>query len=197
MIIGLTGQIGSGKSTAAEILASLGAVVIDADRIGRAVVEESARLRNELARAFGNDVLDKRGNLKRKLVAERAFASEEQTRQLNDIVHPYLLRKLRKEVRKHARKHHVVIDAALLLYWGMDSEVDLVLVIHAGRDERLRRLRSKGVSNRDALARERAQLPFREFQLRADVVILNNGNAEDLERKLKSFWKECVQDSCV
>jgi dephospho-CoA kinase len=83
----------------------------------------------------------------------------------------------------------VVIDAALLLYWHMDREVDFVLVIHASRAERLMRLKSKGLSSEDALARERAQLPYRKFRKRADRVILNNGTPRDLERKISQWYR--------
>lgn len=86
----------------------------------------------------------------------------------------------------------VVIDAALLLHWRMDREVDFVLVIHAGRAIRLARLKARGIDRRDALARERAQLPYREFQRLADRVILNNGTRRDLTRKIETLLDRLV-----
>ena len=190
MLIGLTGQIGAGKSTAARTMARLGAAVIDADWIGREVVRSSATLRRKLARAFGPQIVDTRGQVRRKKLAALAFADQKAKFALNSLVHPYLLKELRRRVKSLLRTNGVVvIDAALLLYWGMDREVDLVVVIHASRADRLNRLKSKGVSPDDALARERAQLPYREFQKRADRVILNKGTPRDLERKVAQWYQ--------
>ncbi len=194
MVIGLTGQIGSGKSTAARILASFGARVIDADLIGREVVEQSAELRRRLARAFGKDIVDSRGQLNRKKLAARAFATGDSRDKLNKIVHPHLLRRLRSRIREEQKRGQVVIDAALLLYWGMDREVDVTLVVHAGLDTRLKRLRARGIQPGDARARQRAQLPYAEFRNRADRVILNNGTTSDLKRKLRRFWQAYVSE---
>jgi dephospho-CoA kinase len=185
----LTGQIGSGKTEAARVFRRLGCAVIDADRIGREVVDNSAGLRRELARDFGSDIFDKRGNLRRRKLASLAFVSQHDRDKLNRLVHPHLLRELRRQVKNALKSHAVVvIDAALLLHWGMDREVDFVLVIHAGRELRLRRLQKRGISRTDALARERAQLPYREFQKRSDRVILNNGSLAVLRRKVKDLY---------
>ena len=185
MLIGLTGQIGAGKSTAAGILAGTGAHIVDADLIGKEVVDRSPQLRAKLGRRFGLEIFDKRGHLKRRRLAQLAFASEETKRALNGLVHPYLLKELRKQARVAVKKHDlVVIDAALLLYWQMDREVDFVLVIHASRRTRFARMAKRGISEADALARQKAQLPYREFQKRADRMILNNGTREQLRTKL-------------
>jgi dephospho-CoA kinase len=193
MVIGLTGQIGSGKSTAADTLAGLGATVIDADRIGREVVDNSPRLLRQLVTAFGAEILNRRGQLRRRKLAEFAFVDAESRDRLNHLVHPHLLKELRRQVKTAAKnKRVVVIDAALLLYWGMDKEVDLVLVIHAGRDIRLARLRARGISPEDAQAREKAQLPYSEFRSRADRLILNNGSPKDLKRKVTVFFRSLV-----
>jgi dephospho-CoA kinase len=86
----------------------------------------------------------------------------------------------------------VVIDAALLLFWKMDREVDLVLVIHSSRRSRIQRMKQRGISEVDTIAREKAQLPYAEFRRRADRLMLNNGSVEELERKLKNFWRREV-----
>ena len=165
MVIGLTGQIGAGKSTAARILATFGATVIDADRIGHQVVAESSALRQQLARAFGDDIFDRKGGLLRKKLAARAFVSKKTRDQLNSLVHPYLLKTLRSRLAREMKRGPVVIDAALLLQWRMDREVDLVLVIHAGWALRLQRAVRRGLSVSDVAARQRAQLPYREFSV--------------------------------
>jgi dephospho-CoA kinase len=191
MLIGLTGQIGAGKSTAAKTMARLGAAIIDADQIGHEVVERSTALRRKLAQAFGPEIVDARGQIRRKKLATLAFADRKAKAKLNSLVHPYLLKELRRRMKGLLRANSVVvIDAALLLYWGMDREVDFVLVIRASRTERLKRLKSKDLSPEEALARERAQLPYREFQKRSDRVILNNGTPRDLERKVAHWYRD-------
>ncbi len=189
MLIGVTGQIGSGKTATARILQSFGAEIVDADLIGRRVVERSALLRKKLAGEFGADVLTPKGNLRRKVMAQRAFADPKSKHRFNALVHPHLLRELRSQVGAALKRSAVVVvDAALLLDWNYDREVDFVLVIHASRGERLRRLEARGISRDDALARQRAQLPYREYQRRADKVILNNGSLESLRNKLNRLW---------
>jgi dephospho-CoA kinase len=155
------------------------------------VVDTSRDLRRKLSDRFGESILDVHGNLRRKKLAALAFADEQSRRALNRLVHPYLLQRLRDYIRQ-ARKVHglIVIDAALLLNWDMDRRMDYVLVIHASQRDRFERLATRGISRKDALARQRAQLPFKEFKARADRVILNNGTRPDLRRKLQEFIRE-------
>jgi len=192
MIIGLTGQIGAGKTSAAKIFADLGATVVDADRIGRDVVEQSSPLRKKLIKAFGKEIVDTKGHIRRQRLAALAFRDKTSRDKLNRLVHPYLLKELRRQVRAAGRNRLIVIDAALLLHWQMDREVDFVLVIHAGLQIRLKRLRARGITREDALARQRAQLTFREFQKRADRVILNNRTPAILRRKIIALFREIV-----
>jgi len=193
MYIGVTGQIGSGKTTAAQILASFGAAVIDADRIGREVVDRSAPLRKKLARQFDGEILTPSGKLSRKRLARLAFADEAAKQRLNRLVHPFLLKELRRQMKELAKRHNVVvIDAALLLDWELDRPMDVVLVVHASEETRLKRLAARGISKEDALARQRAQVPFSEYQRRADYVILNNSTVEKLQTKLQRLYKKFV-----
>jgi dephospho-CoA kinase len=198
MIIGLTGQIGGGKTAAAKILAGFGAHVVDADVIGRQVVDNSPVLRRKLARAFGAEILTKSGAVRRKKLAELAFRSEQGRRDLNGLVHPYLLKDLRRRVTAAARRHPVVIiDAALLLYWRMDREVDAIIVVHTSQKRRLDRIAQRGISRADALARQRSQLLYREFRRRADYLLLNNGSVAELEVKLQRLWKKITGNQPV
>ena len=193
MYIGVTGQIGSGKTTAARILASFGAVLIDADTIGHQVVDRSAPLRKRLARQFGGEILTPSGKLSRKKLARLAFADEAAKQRLNRLVHPFLLKELRRLMKELAKRHNVVvIDAALLLDWELDRLMDLVLVVHASEETRLKRLAARGFSKEDVLARQRAQVPLSENQRRADYVILNNGTVEKLQTKLQRLYKKFV-----
>ncbi|MEA2031693.1 MAG: dephospho-CoA kinase [candidate division Zixibacteria bacterium] len=193
MLIGVTGQIGSGKSTAAEILQSLGAVVIDADLIGHQVVDESKSLRNKLVSEFGQDIIDSSGRVNRKKLAARAFRDEQSKKKLDTLVHPYLLNKLYQQIRSLQKSHDVIVlDAALLLNWDINNEMDYILMIHSSLKDRLRRLQVRGISRQDALARQKTQLPFRIYQQHADRVILNNDSIASLRDKLYHLWKRLI-----
>jgi dephospho-CoA kinase len=190
MIIGITGMIGSGKSTAARILKSLGAEVIDADQIGREVVEDDPRVLHRLARQFGDGILTRSGKLDRAALASLAFADESSRKQLNTIVHPPLLRRLKSEMKQLSKKHDLlVVDAALLLDWCLDRLVDVVVVIHAAQPTRLARLKKRGIDRRDALARQRRQLPYAIYRKKADFVVFNRGTERQLETKLRDILK--------
>ena len=168
--------------------------MIDADQIGREVVEKNPALLKQLVKAFGREIIAPSGRLRRKKLAEMAFVSDERKVTLNRLVHPYLLKELRRRAKAAVRKVDlVVIDAALLLYWGMDDKVDQIWVIHASLDERLRRLKERGISREDALARQRAQLPYSQFRKRADRVILNNRTPGHLEAKIRRLAGKIVR----
>ena len=150
MLRGITGQIGAGKTTADNILKAMGAVVIDADKIGRKVVETNPKLIQKLAGAFGPQILTPAGNLRRKKTAEIAFSSSKNRNLLNSLVHPFLFRELKKHItRSLSKKQVVVIDAALLLDWKRDNLVDVTLVIGCSQEKRLARLMTSGLSPSD------------------------------------------------
>ena len=195
MIIGLTGPIGSGKSTVAHILKEQGALIIDADKLGHQVIAQSAPLRRRLAKAFGQDIFYRDGRLNRRRLATRAFAGPETKAQLDALVHPHLLRELRRQM-KQARTagKMAVVDAALLLDWHLDREVDLTLVVHAPERLRLSRLMAKGMAQTDAVARMKAQLPYAEFRRRADKVLRNDCSLGDLQRKVNNWYFRVVKN---
>ena len=193
MVIGITGQIGSGKSTATEILKKAGALVVDADMIGREVVEDNPAVLKKLVKQFGEGIVTPKGKLKRKALASLAFASNAGRDKLNAIVHPYLLKELRRQVKeKQKQAKLVIVDAALLLDWGLDKSIDYVIVIHASKEERFKRLKARGISREDAQARQSRQLPFAEYKKRADKVIHNNGTQEKLKEKLLVVIKKLM-----
>jgi dephospho-CoA kinase len=189
MLLGLTGQIGAGKSTASRILREFGAYIIDADLIGKDVVENSPTLLRKLTRQFGKDILTSSSKLNRKALASRAFASDETKAALDTLVHPYLLKELRLQVKALQKNYSVVvIDAALLLDWELDKEVDYVLVITASQTNRVARMHRRGFSTEEVLARQSTQPSLIEYRTRADYVIPNNGTEEMLRRRLFHLW---------
>jgi dephospho-CoA kinase len=190
MFIGLTGQIGAGKSSVAAILQKHGAVIVDADQIGRDLLEQNATLKRRLVQSFGQGILDHRGKIDRRALALAAFKSETSRQTLNQIVHPRLLKELGRQVKLgNHTKQIVVIDAALLLEWGLDKKVDLVLAVRAPREIRLRRMINKGFTRTDILRRMRRQMTWKEFDQKADVVVSNAGSKAELRRAITFLWK--------
>jgi dephospho-CoA kinase len=188
MFIGLTGLIGAGKSTAARILASHGAAIIDADQIAREVIDLYPPLLKKLATQFGKGILTPNGKLRRKKLATVAFANEETKQQLNSITHPYICREIRRRMKQLSRQYQVVvIDAALLLGSSVEGDMDQILVIHASKRVRLKRLLKRGLAREDALLRMDRQLPFNEFKRCADRLIMNQDSLGVFEKKVANF----------
>ncbi|MFC1490018.1 dephospho-CoA kinase [Candidatus Latescibacterota bacterium] len=182
MIIGITGCPGSGKSVLAAELAVKGWALIDADEIGREVVETDPAVLDDLADAFGSDVRNISGKLNRGLVASRAFSTPENTKTLNDIVHPSLIRRLKSQVNVlRVENANAVVDCALIFEWGIGDIFDTVVCVTA--DERLRKER---IMNRDGRSSDdienlfSSQLPENEKAERSDIVFENNSSTDKI-----------------
>lgn len=185
MRIGLTGGIGSGKSTAAAIFADAGVTVVDADAVSRAVTEPGSPALDELAEAFGADIVGPDGRLDRELLARRAFADEAATARLNAITHPRIAAETERLLGAAAGL--VVWDVPLLLEQGREDEVDLVVVVDAAEELRLRRLRGRGLSEEDARRRMARQVDDAMRREKADVLLDNNGTEEALGRQVDAL----------
>ncbi len=186
MLVGLVGQIGTGKSEVARILKNNhGAYIISADKIGRDVVDKSPAVLKKLVNAFGPEILSKTGRLRRKYLGRLAFATDDGRAKLNRIVHPPLLKELTVQVKEAQKKHDlVVIDAALLIDWGWDKKVDFTILVHAGDKIKISRLVKKGLSIEEARMRIKSQLPYRELRKYADFVIFNNRSVSHLQHRI-------------
>ena len=190
--IGLTGGIGSGKSTVAALLAARGAVVVDADRIAREVVEPGTPGLAAVVGAFGRGVLTEDGALDRSALASIVFADQTARARLDGIVHP-LVRARAEEVVAQAPPDAVVVqDVPLLVETGQAGSYDLVLVVEADLATRVERLVGRGVSEDDARARIAAQATDEQRRAVADVVLDNSGSVEELEAQVERFWTERV-----
>ncbi len=189
-IIGLTGGIGSGKTSVADLLRSHGLPVIDAAQLARDVVEPGQPALAELADAFGADILHADGTLNRGELAARAFASEDATQRLNDITHPRIMA-LRDELIDDARddgEPAVIYDMPLLVEKGQHEDMDLVVVVHVDVEKRIERLvNGRGLDEADVRRRIAAQATDEERLAVADVVIDNNGLREKLEPQVQAL----------
>jgi dephospho-CoA kinase len=191
--IGLTGGIGSGKSTVSALLAARGAVVIDADRIAREVVEPGTPGLAAIEETFGAQVLQRDGSLDRPALAAIVFADPEARRRLDGLVHP-LVRSRAAELAADAPEDAVVVhDVPLLVETGQAAAYDLVLVVQADPDVRIQRLVQRGVTEADARARMAAQATDEQRRAVADVVLDNSGSEQDLAAQVDRFWTERVQ----
>jgi dephospho-CoA kinase len=191
--IGLTGGIGSGKSTVSALLAARGAVIVDADRIAREVVEPGTPGLAAVAEAFGDGVLRPDGGLDRPALAAVVFADREARARLDAIVHP-LVRARASELAAAAPDDAVVVhDVPLLVETGKWEPYDLVLVVEADPGIRVARLVGRGLTEADARARMAVQATDEQRRAVADRVLDNSGTPEALEAQLERFWTEEVE----
>jgi dephospho-CoA kinase len=190
--IGLTGGIGSGKSTVSALLAARGAVIVDADRIAREVVEPGTPGLARIVEAFGEPVLAADGSLDRAALAAVVFADPEARRQLDGIVHP-LVRARAAELAAAAPPGAVVVnDVPLLVETGQASSYDLVLVVEADPATRVSRLVQRGLTAEDARSRMAVQASDEQRRAVADVVLDNSGTVEQLAEQVDRLWAERV-----
>ena len=190
--IGLTGGIGSGKSTVAGLLAARGARVVDADRIAREVVEPGTPGLSAVVAAFGHGVLTAEGALDRPALAAVVFADPDARRRLDGIVHPLVRARAAELVAAAPPDAVVVQDVPLLVETGQAGSYDLVLVVEADLATRVERLVGRGLSEDDARARITAQATDEQRRAVADVVLDNSGTVEELEAQVERFWTERV-----
>jgi len=190
--IGLTGGIGSGKSTVSRLLAEHGAVIVDADAIAREVVEPGTPGLAAIVEAFGISILAADGSLDRPALAAVVFADPEARKRLDAIVHP-LVRARAAEVAAAAPADAVVVnDVPLLVETGQAGSYDLVLVVEADPATRVARLVQRGLTAEDARARMAAQATDEQRRAVADVVLDNSGTPEELEAQVDRFWADRV-----
>ena len=190
--IGLTGGIGSGKSTVSALLAARGAVIVDADRIAREVVEPGTPGLASIVETFGERILAADGSLDRAALAAVVFADAQARSQLDAIVHP-LVRARAAELTAAVPPGAVVVnDVPLLVETGQTSSYDMVLVVQADPATRVSRLVQRGLTAKDARARIAAQASDDQRRAVADVVLDNSGTLEELAEQVDRFWAERV-----
>jgi dephospho-CoA kinase len=188
MLIGITGQIGTGKSEVARLLEKHGAYVISADQIGREVVEKNRRILRELVRSFGAEILTPSGKLRRRRLGELAFATPAGKRILDKIVHPRLLQELNRQTAQAIKKHDlVVVDAALLVDWQWDKRVQYTVLVHSRNEIKAARLLKKGYSRAEIITRAKSQKGFMELRKHADFIIHNNKSLNSLEVQVEKL----------
>ncbi len=193
-IIGLTGNIATGKSSVMRRLEEHGALVIDADKVAHAVMEPGGEAYEAVVEAFGPEILAPDGKIDRKKLGEIVFRNPSELRRLEKIVHPAVRRRIRNII-SGARENVVVIEAIKLLDYGLADELcDEVWVVTAPpQRQALRLMRDRGLSEDEAWLRINAQPPQEEKVRRADVVIHNSGSLEQLYEQVDRAWAKTVE----
>jgi dephospho-CoA kinase len=192
LLVGLTGGIGAGKSTVAEMLTERGAILIDGDLIARQVVEPGQPALDQIVERFGGDVLAADGTLDRPALAAKAFASEQDRKDLEAITHPAIGAEFIRLMQEAPPDGIVVNDVPLLVEAGKVAErgYEYVIVVEAPRDLRLDRLEGRGLTREDAEARMAAQATDEQRREIATHVLDNGGDLAHLEAQVTALWSD-------
>ncbi len=191
--IGLTGNIGSGKSTVARLLIERGAALVDADALAREAASDPQVLA-AIAEKLGDDLV-RGGGLDRAATAARVFEDAEARAILNSIIHPWVRRESAARVEALRMQDEpprvILMDIPLLYENGLEAGLDAVIVVNAPLAVRVKRVGARsGLSEADVVARDGAQLSLEKKVARADFVLENSGDLEDLERQVEALWRE-------
>ena len=191
MRVGLTGGIGSGKSTVVEMLADMGAAVVDADEIARRVVASGSSVLARLAEKFGSDILLEDGTLDRALLAERAFADGRGTRRLNEITHPAIREQAERDISRAEQTSEIVVyEMPLLVESGQVSLVDVVVVVDVPESVQIDRAVRRGMDETDVRQRMLRQASREQRLEAADAVIDNSGSYDATRAQVDALWSE-------
>ena len=195
LVIGLTGGVGSGKSTVSQILEQeYGAFLIDTDSIGHEVKQPGREAYEPILELFGKEILDENGWIDKGKLAERVFVSEPLLQKLNDLTHPAVIREVERRILKKRQEgdcSYVVVETALLIESGLNRCCDVIWYVYAAEDIRRKRLRqSRGYSEERIQAVLDRQKTDDEFRQVADVVIENSGEREETRRQIHHYMEQ-------
>ena len=192
-VIGLTGGIATGKSTVSAILKKAGAVIIDADRIAREVVKKGLPAYREIVENFGETVLLSNGEINRSVLGDLIFNDPRKKQLLNRIVHPHVRRETNrrlKDMENSSPDTIAVLDIPLLFEAEMHKDLSEVIVVYAPEHIQIKRLMKRdNISEADAVARVRSQMPIEEKKKRATIVIDNSGTMQDTRKRTLEIFK--------
>ena len=194
IIIGLTGNLASGKSEAARIFKKKGARVVDADEIAHKLTRKGQPLFRAIIKVFGKRFVDKKGQLDRKKLAQHVFSRSKELKKLNVLVHPGVIIELYKAIEKaRSKKGLLVLDAPLLFESKMEKLADFTVVVKASESSMLSRASRRGISSELARKILAAQWPVMKKARLADFVVDNNGTPEELQQRVSRVMAEILK----
>ncbi len=190
MIAGLTGGIASGKSTVSNIFRSFGVEIADADIIAKKISEREDVIQ-EIEKIFGKDVLSAEGQIDRVKLKEVVFSDKNKLVQLNNIIHPKVMEEFKK-IKENTPKNDIIIfDIPLLFEARMDKMCDTVILVYAGRETQIERIKARdGVSRELAEKIIDAQMSLEDKKEKSDIHIENNGTQEELKKKVEDIYRK-------
>jgi dephospho-CoA kinase len=194
LIVGITGSLGTGKSTVAAMFARLGAEVIDTDRIVHEQLRKDGACYHSVLRVFGSSVTGPQG-IDRAKLAGLVFNNPSRLKKLVGIIHPKVYIQIKKEVAAFKKNTKVVVvEVPLLFESGFDSYVDMVIVVKAKKKDQLARAKGHlGMTRADALRRIRAQMPLRDKIRWADIIIDNSKTITQTRKQVETIWQRLLQ----
>lgn len=187
---GLTGGLGTGKSTVSQFLRKQGVPVVDADRIAREVVEKGSTGLSQLTQAFGPGILNQSGELDRQKMASLVFSEPKKLELLESIIHPLVQQEVRSQRQWLSDQHYswAVYDVPLLFEKNLKSQFDGIILVTCDEDQQWARIRVRNAWNDEEIRKRlQAQVPLKEKIRQSDHVIENNGSLEDLEKKVAAL----------
>lgn len=190
-VIGLTGGIGSGKSLAAQYFAELGAFVIDADQLSREAIERGSKGFDEVVSIFGDSIL-LNGQINRKALAEAIFKDSNLKSKLEGIIHPFVKKKFELAVSTLKDNEILVYEIPLLVETNSQDRFDLVVTVESEHENRVERLRLRGMQISEIQARISSQASRQERTDVADFLIENNGSEDELLRQVENIWDSII-----
>jgi len=196
VVVGVTGSVGTGKSTVAQMFSALGAVVIDADRLAHEVMEPKRLAWRRIVRTFGSEIVNDDQTINRKALADRVFQDERARRALEAIVHPPVIRRVKQHLRRLSRNRRirmVVLDVPLLVETGTDALVDALVVVTAPVHVQQNRLIKRGWSAAEAARRTSAQWDLSAKAALADYVVDNADGFAHTRRQVREVWKRLLE----
>lgn len=189
--VGLTGNIGSGKSTVAKVWEEMGAVVLSADGIAKELLSPGSELLEEIVRAFGEDILDSEGALDRRKLADIVFKNSEALAALDAIVHPAVIRSIQETIEREGPGSRTiyVVEAALIIECAREAEYDVIILVDARPEKCLEWvMKQRGQSREEVERIASSQMAPEEKRKRADIVIENDGSIEDLKKEARRVF---------
>ena len=195
MKVGLTGGIGAGKSTVADLFSQKGAVVIRSDELARQVIEPQTPGFQQVIDRFGKDFINSEGYIDRAKLAQVVFHDDAALKDLENIVHPLVRSKTNQIIDQHTSETIIVNEIPLLLEKEMESLFDFLVIVISSEKNRLERLSQRGLTTEQATARMAKQVSDDERKAAADFLIVNDGNLDQLEVDVEKIWQTLQERS--